>query len=71
VQVSGRYLCTGLCTGLGETAWDEADAGGLPLVAVYTLDDEWGQGWGRSVEQLTGVVREACEEQLSKGTPAT
>src|SRR5258708_2802168 len=21
----------------------------LPLVAVWTLDDEWGQGWGRSV----------------------
>jgi hypothetical protein len=43
----------------------------LPLAAVYTLDDEWGQGWGRPAEQLTAVVREACEEQLSTTTTAT
>lgn len=43
----------------------------LPLVAVWTLDDEWGQGWGRSFEQLTTVVGEACYEQLSDDAAAT
>jgi hypothetical protein len=55
---------------LSETGYQESVLD-LPLVTVWTLDDEWGQGWGRSVEQLTAVVRSACEEQLSNGAAAT
>jgi hypothetical protein len=36
----------------------------LPLGQIHTLDDEWGAGWGRTSEELTEVVREACRAQL-------
>jgi hypothetical protein len=42
----------------------------LPLGGLYGVDDEWGAGWGRSDEELTQVVREACEEQLRAGSAA-
>ena len=42
----------------------------LPLGRLYGVDDEWGAGWGRSREELTQVVREACEEQLRAGSAA-
>jgi hypothetical protein len=47
-----------------------ADVIGLPLGILYCIADEWGEGWGRSVEQLTALVREACTKQLSNGTVA-
>jgi hypothetical protein len=43
----------------------------LPLGRLYCIADEWGEGWGRPVEQLTVLVREACEEQVRTGTVAT
>ncbi|MCW2935859.1 MAG: hypothetical protein JWM19_6821 [Actinomycetia bacterium] len=43
----------------------------LPLGSVYGIDDEWGAGWGRCIEQLTADVRAACEEQLQSGPVAT
>jgi hypothetical protein len=43
----------------------------LPLGSLYCIADEWGEGWGRPVEQLAALVREACEEQLRNGTVAT
>lgn len=42
----------------------------LPLGSLYGVDDEWGAGWGRSIVELTEVVREACEEQLRTGSAA-
>ena len=36
----------------------------LPLGLLYTLDDEWGAGWGRTDEQLRAAVRQACAQQL-------
>ncbi len=43
----------------------------LPLGRLYCIADEWGEGWGRSVEQLTALVFQACEEQLHNGTVAS
>jgi hypothetical protein len=42
----------------------------LPLGGLFGVDDEWGAGWGRSIEQLAEVVRDACEEQLRAGSAA-
>jgi len=49
---------------------DEDSVMDLPLGRLYGVDDEWGAGWGRSHEELTQVVREACEEQLRAGSAA-
>jgi hypothetical protein len=37
----------------------------LPLGQVYGITDAWGAGWGGTNEQLAGVARTACEEQLA------
>jgi hypothetical protein len=42
----------------------------LPLGRLFVLDDEWGAGWGRTVDELRAVVRDACEQQLRLGRPA-
>jgi hypothetical protein len=42
----------------------------LPLGRLYYIADEWDAGWGRTNEELARVVRDACEDQLSHGTPA-
>jgi hypothetical protein len=34
-----------------------------PLGALYGFDDEWGAGWGRTEDELTALLREACIEQ--------
>jgi hypothetical protein len=47
------------------------DVLGLPLGGLYCIADEWGEGWGRPVGQLTALVRESCEEQLRNGSVAT
>jgi len=36
----------------------------LPLGRLYGLDDEWGAGWGRTVDELRTVTRQACADQL-------
>lgn len=36
----------------------------VPLGGLYGVDDEWGAGWGRSVEELRTAVRAACREQV-------
>jgi hypothetical protein len=36
----------------------------LPLGQLFSLDDEWGAGWGRTDEQLRETVRQACAQQL-------
>ncbi|GAA0856022.1 hypothetical protein ACFQVD_30880 [Streptosporangium amethystogenes subsp. fukuiense] len=36
-----------------------------PLGALYGLDDEWGEGWGRTEPQLVAVVRAARAEQIA------
>ena len=36
----------------------------LPLGQIYSLDDEWGAGWGRSDAELRTVVRHACLDQI-------
>lgn len=43
---------------------------GLPLSRLYDVTCEWGEGWGRTVQQLTALVRETCEEQVRKGSAA-
>jgi hypothetical protein len=47
-----------------------ADLIALPLGSLYCVADEWEEGWGRSVEQLTALVLECCEEQVRTGTAA-
>ncbi|GAA2759818.1 hypothetical protein [Actinopolymorpha rutila] len=42
----------------------------LPLGELFSLDDEWGAGWGRTVGQLQAVVRLACVEQVRVGGAA-
>jgi hypothetical protein len=42
----------------------DGDITDLPLGRVYLLDAEWGQGWGRTDEQLAAEVRIACRAQL-------
>jgi hypothetical protein len=46
------------------------DLWGLPLSRLYDVTCEWGEGWGRTVQQLTALVRETCEEQVRKGSAA-
>jgi hypothetical protein len=36
----------------------------LPLSQIYGLDDEWGAGWGRTVDELRTVARQVCVDQL-------
>jgi hypothetical protein len=43
----------------------------LPLGHLYCIADEWAEHWGRTDEQLTRLVHEACEEQLRSGSIAT
>lgn len=40
----------------------------LPLGHLYYIADEWRAGWGRTIQELAAVVREACEEQLRNGS---
>jgi hypothetical protein len=42
----------------------------LPLGQLYGLDDEWGQGWGRTTQQLKAEVQRACAAQLAACAPA-
>lgn len=37
----------------------------LPLGRLPFLEDEWDGRWGRTREELTQVVRDACEKQLA------
>lgn len=37
----------------------------LPLGRLLFLEDEWDGTWGRTREELTAIVRDACEEQLA------
>jgi hypothetical protein len=39
----------------------------LPLGRLYCIDDEWGAGWGRTIDELAATIRQACEEQLRAG----
>lgn len=43
----------------------------LPLGRLCFIADEWDAGWGRTSEELARIVRDACEEQLRKGTMTT
>lgn len=43
----------------------------LPLGRLYCVTDEWDEGWGRPLEQLSALVRDACEEQLRNATVET
>jgi hypothetical protein len=36
----------------------------LPLGRLHGFDDEWGAGWGRTVEELKAAIRAACAEQF-------
>jgi hypothetical protein len=47
------------------------DVLGLPLGSLYSIADEWDEGWRRPGEQLTALVRASCEEQLRYGSVAT
>ena len=47
-----------------------ADVMALPLGGLYTVADEWDEGWGRPADQLTALVRERCEEQVRIGSAA-
>jgi hypothetical protein len=54
---------------------DSAGMVDLPLGKLYCLDWEWldceqGAVWGRSIEELAAVIREACEEQLRSDATA-
>lgn len=40
----------------------------LPLARIWTLDDEWGAGWGRTDDELCAEVRKACAQQLRQMT---
>jgi len=40
----------------------------LPLGQIYPVADEWGDGWGRTNDQLAAVIREACQEQLRRAS---
>jgi hypothetical protein len=52
-----------VASGLSDSVMD------LPLGGLYFVDDEW-DGWGRPVEELAAVVREACKEQLRSSSVA-
>jgi hypothetical protein len=36
-----------------------------PLARLWTLDDEWSAGWGRTQAELAAEVRAACAQQLN------
>jgi hypothetical protein len=52
-----------VASGLSDNVMD------LPLGGLYFVDDEW-DGWGRPVEELAAVVRQACQEQLRSSSTA-
>ena len=64
------WVCQKVDEVLNASGYSE-DVLGLPLGRLYCIADEWDEGWGRPVEQLTALVREACEEQLRYGSVAT
>jgi len=37
----------------------------LPLGQIFSLDDEWGAGWGRTEQELRAAIRTACAAQLA------
>lgn len=45
----------------------------LPLGRLYSVEDEWDGGWGRTVEELKALIRAKCLEQVqeSSGTSQT
>jgi hypothetical protein len=72
------WLCQKVDEVLNASGYSE-DVLALPLGSLYCIADEWDEGWGRpadqptsrAAEQLTALVREACEEQLRYGSVAT
>jgi hypothetical protein len=47
-----------------EVSGYSSDVIALPLGGIYCVADEWDEGWGRSRDQLTALVREQSAEQL-------
>ena len=37
----------------------------LPLGRLYSLDDEWDSGWGRTTDDIRRLVADACAAQLA------
>lgn len=37
----------------------------LPLGRLLPIEDEWDDHWGRTREELTAIVRDACDKQLA------
>ena len=41
------------------------------IMDLYSLEDEWGAGWGRGREQITADIREIARENLEPSEVAT
>jgi hypothetical protein len=66
LQVSGRVskrLVVQQVVEIAEPYFNESTTS-LPVGRLFTLDDEWEAGWGRTDDQLRAVVRRACADQL-------
>ncbi|MER7247912.1 hypothetical protein [Kribbella sp. NPDC000426] len=46
------------------------EAFGQPLAQLYGVDDEMSEPWSRSDEELAGVVRQACLDQIAGAGPS-
>jgi hypothetical protein len=66
LQVSGRASERWVVSKVYELVEPEFDQAitQLPLGWLFSLDDEWGAGWGRTEDQLRAAVRKACGEQI-------
>jgi hypothetical protein len=61
-KISTRWLIAKI-EGLVVSADNADDYLDPPLGALYGFDDEWGAGWGRTEDELTALLREACIQQ--------
>lgn len=62
-HLTERALLTALHTIIVRT--DYADSAiALPLGQAWMLDEEWGQGWGRTEKQIKEAIQAACQAQL-------
>lgn len=68
-QVGPLWVCQKVDQLLSASEFDD-DLMRLSLSRLYDVDCEWGEGWGRTVQQLTAFVKETCEEQLRQGPAA-
>jgi hypothetical protein len=63
-QATERWILDEVSTIIARSGYADSVLS-LPLGQLFGLDDGWGAGWGRTEQELSAQIREACTAQLT------